>query len=79
MISDRWLSSKTQIAISFRHLILPEKQSTPTELLDLLPLPVNALRNSKYEEMYNLKSFNSIQTQGKDESFVLYLIIYFIL
>ncbi|CAF3659873.1 unnamed protein product [Rotaria sp. Silwood1] len=63
VVSDRWLSSETQIAVSFRHLILPETQPAPTELLDLQPLPVNALSNSKYEELYNFKVFNCIQTQ----------------
>ena len=50
VISDRWLSSETQIAVSFKNLILPEKQSPPTELLDLQLLPIAALCNSKYEE-----------------------------
>ncbi|CAF0999985.1 unnamed protein product [Rotaria sordida] len=63
VVSDRWLSSETQIAVSFRHLILPEKQLESTELLDLQPLPVNVLNNSKYEELYNFKVFNCIQTQ----------------
>lgn len=39
-VSDRWLGSETQIALSFRNLILPEKNPPPTELLDLQPLPV---------------------------------------
>lgn len=38
-VSDRWLASETQLPISFRHLILPEKYTPPTELLDLQPLP----------------------------------------
>ncbi|CAF0874013.1 unnamed protein product, partial [Didymodactylos carnosus] len=63
VVSDKWMASETQVAISFRHLILPEKQSSPTELLDLQPLAVNALHNPKYEELYNFKFFNSIQTQ----------------
>ncbi|CAF4909304.1 unnamed protein product, partial [Rotaria sp. Silwood1] len=63
VISDKWIASETQVAVSFRHLILPEKHPAPTELLDLQPLPVNALRNSKYEDLYNFKFFNGIQTQ----------------
>ena len=39
-VSDRWLASDTQLPISFRHLILPEKYTPPTELLDLQPLPI---------------------------------------
>lgn len=54
--------------MSFRHLILPEKYPPPTELLDLQPLPVTALRNSAFEALYQNKFpfFNPIQTQGAD-------------
>ena len=53
--------------MSFRHLILPEKFPPPTELLDLQPLPVTALRNPVYEDLYSGKFpfFNPIQTQGE--------------
>ena len=63
VISDKWIASETQVAVSFRHLILPEKHPAPTELLDLQPLPVNALRNPHYEDLYHFKFFNGIQTQ----------------
>ncbi|UJR08870.1 hypothetical protein I4U23_013125 [Adineta vaga] len=63
VISDKWIASESQVAVSFRHLILPEKHPAPTELLDLQPLPVNALRNVNYEELYDFKYFNGIQTQ----------------
>ncbi|XP_067928050.1 U5 small nuclear ribonucleoprotein 200 kDa helicase-like [Watersipora subatra] len=63
VISDRWIASETQLPVSFRHLILPEKYPLPTELLDLQPLPVSALRNGEYEKLYNLQFFNPIQTQ----------------
>jgi len=58
--------SETQLPVSFHHLILPEKYPPPTELLDLQPLPVSALRNSDFEGLYqnHFKSFNPIQTQG---------------
>ena len=67
MVSDRWIASETQLPVSFRHLILPEKFPPPTELLDLQPLPVSALRNPTYEGLYSDKFpfFNPIQTQGK--------------
>uniref|UniRef100_A0A8C8K5Z9 U5 small nuclear ribonucleoprotein 200 kDa helicase n=1 Tax=Oncorhynchus tshawytscha TaxID=74940 RepID=A0A8C8K5Z9_ONCTS len=63
--SDRWLSCETQLPVSFRHLILPEKYPPPTELLDLQPLPVTALRNAAFETLYQNKFpfFNPIQTQ----------------
>lgn len=47
-----------------RQLILPEKFPPPTELLDLQPLPVSALRNKEFEKLYpKLATFNPIQTQ----------------
>uniref|UniRef100_A0A9J8A797 U5 small nuclear ribonucleoprotein 200 kDa helicase n=1 Tax=Cyprinus carpio carpio TaxID=630221 RepID=A0A9J8A797_CYPCA len=62
--SDRWLSCETQLPVSFRHLILPEKYPPPTELLDLQPLPVSALRNTAFESLYQkFPFFNPIQTQ----------------
>eukprot|EP00298_Acanthocystis_sp_HF-20_P013056 c20188_g1_i1.p1 GENE.c20188_g1_i1~~c20188_g1_i1.p1 ORF type:complete len:1637 (-),score=765.18 c20188_g1_i1:25-4935(-) len=63
-VSDRWLHSETILPISFRHLILPEKYPPHTELLDLQPLPVSALRNPKFEKLYrDWATFNPIQTQ----------------
>ena len=64
VVSDRWLGSQSVLPVSFRHLILPEKYPPPTELLDLQPLPVTALRNPSYEILYkDFKHFNPIQTQ----------------
>nr|XP_026489402.1 putative U5 small nuclear ribonucleoprotein 200 kDa helicase [Vanessa tameamea] len=65
VVSDRWIAAETQLPVSFRHLILPEKNLPPTELLDLQPLPISALRNAKYEELYadTFPQFNPVQTQ----------------
>lgn len=64
VVSDRWLHSETVLPVSFRHLILPQKYPPPTELLDLQPLPVAALRNSRWEKLFpGVKYFNPIQTQ----------------
>ncbi|XP_040370030.1 DExH-box ATP-dependent RNA helicase DExH12 [Rosa chinensis] len=65
VVSDRWLRSETVLPVLFRDLILPAKCPPPTELLDLQPLPVTALRNPLYEALYDqdLMHFNSVQTQ----------------
>ncbi|EYU30521.1 hypothetical protein MIMGU_mgv1a000041mg [Erythranthe guttata] len=64
VVSDRWLGMQSVLPISFRHLILPEKLPPATELLDLQPLPVTALRNPAYEALYQqFKHFNPVQTQ----------------
>eukprot|EP00794_Sanderia_malayensis_P005235 gene5235-5896_t len=65
VVSDRWLHSETQLPVSFRHLILPEKNPPLTDLLDLQPLPVSALRRQDFEALYQDKFpyFNPVQTQ----------------
>ncbi len=67
-MSDKWLNCEAVLPVSFRHLILPEKYPPPTELLDLQPLPVSALRNPQFEALYkNFKTFNPIQTQVRHQ------------
>ncbi|KAG5462684.1 MAG: Sec63 Brl domain-containing protein, partial [Olpidium bornovanus] len=65
IISDRWMASETRLPISFKHLILPEKYPPHTEILDLQPLPVSALRDKEFESVYArwIDTFNPIQTQ----------------
>lgn len=64
VISNRWLHCETRLPISFKHLILPDKYPPHTELLDLQPLPVSALRNKEFESIYReIRQFNPIQTQ----------------
>ncbi|KAI9105295.1 Sec63 Brl domain-containing protein [Phlyctochytrium arcticum] len=64
VVSDRWLHCETRLPVSFKHLILPEKYPPHTELLDLQPLPVSALKNKEFEAIYtDYKHFNPIQTQ----------------
>ena len=64
-ISDRWLGAETVTAVSFQHLIRPDTESVYTDLLDLQPLPVSALKNSLLEEIYGKRFpfFNPMQTQ----------------
>uniref|UniRef100_T1IVJ2 U5 small nuclear ribonucleoprotein 200 kDa helicase n=1 Tax=Strigamia maritima TaxID=126957 RepID=T1IVJ2_STRMM len=63
IVSDHWIGSETIIPLSFQHLILPERHPPHTELLDLDPLPINALNDHKLEALYNFTHFNPIQTQ----------------
>ncbi|GAV70037.1 DEAD domain-containing protein/Helicase_C domain-containing protein/Sec63 domain-containing protein [Cephalotus follicularis] len=63
-VSDSWLQSEAFYTISFQNLLLPEAQTSHTELLDLKPLPVTALGNNAYEVLYNFSHFNPIQTQA---------------
>lgn len=62
-ISESWLGCETLVAVSFKGLILPERHPPHTELLDLDPLPVSALKDVQYETLYSFSHFNPIQTQ----------------
>ena len=63
--SDRWLGAETVTPVSFQHLIRPDTESVYTDLLDLQPLPVSALKNPLLEEIYGerFQFFNPMQTQ----------------
>ncbi|TMW65358.1 hypothetical protein Poli38472_008000 [Pythium oligandrum] len=41
VVSDKWIHCESSLPISFHKLILPQKNTPPTELLDLQPLYVN--------------------------------------
>lgn len=64
-VSDRWLGAETVTPVSFQHLIRPDTESVYTDLLDLQPLPVSALKNPLLEEIYGqrFRFFNPMQTQ----------------
>jgi pre-mRNA-splicing helicase BRR2 len=66
VISDRWIQAEAQLPVSFKNLILPEKFPAPTELLDLVLMPVHSLKWVEAEKLFEglgIKTFNSIQTQ----------------
>jgi antiviral helicase SLH1 len=52
-------------AVSFQHLIRPDTESVYTDLLNLQPLPISALKNQALEEIYaqRFQFFNPMQTQ----------------
>ncbi|KAM0484378.1 hypothetical protein ACHAPX_001801 [Trichoderma viride] len=64
-VSDRWLGSETVTPVSFQHLIRPDTESVYTDLLNLQPLPITALKNPGLEELYakRFSFFNPMQTQ----------------
>ncbi|KAL9093826.1 MAG: hypothetical protein Q9159_000128 [Coniocarpon cinnabarinum] len=64
-VSDRWLGAETVTAVSFQHLIRPDTESVYTDLLDLQPLPLKALKNPALEDVYGkrFQYFNPMQTQ----------------
>lgn len=64
-VSDRWIGAETVTPVSFQHLIRPDTESVFTELLNLQPLPLTALKNPLLEEIYGrrFQYFNPMQTQ----------------
>jgi antiviral helicase SLH1 len=64
-LSDRWLGAETVYPVSFQHLIRPDTESIYTDLLDLQPLPISALKNPLLEGIYaeRFQFFNPMQTQ----------------
>ena len=66
VVSDRWLHAETSLPISFKHLLLPEKFTAPTQLQDMYPTLVKDLEMEEVENMYTqvdkMIEFNPIQT-----------------
>ena len=63
-ISDRWLGSESNLTVDVTHIVLPHNQSVHTKLLDLHPIPVTSLYNTRYQQLYTqFQYFNPIQTQ----------------
>ncbi|QIW95898.1 hypothetical protein AMS68_001416 [Peltaster fructicola] len=64
VVSDRWMHAESKLALSFQKLVLPEKFPAHTQLLDLQPLPVSALKRQDYIDLYpDWENFNRMQTQ----------------
>eukprot|EP00984_Skeletonema_dohrnii_P009199 scaffold3511_cov144-Skeletonema_dohrnii-CCMP3373.AAC.8 len=67
IVSDSWVGVEHLIPVSFRHVLLGGLSSPTffTNLFDLTPLPVTALADPRYEQLYHNRfdSFNPIQTQ----------------
>ncbi|XP_003701996.2 activating signal cointegrator 1 complex subunit obelus [Megachile rotundata] len=61
--SDHWLNCANMIPLTFHDLILPEIYPPYTDLLQLQPLPVKALKEISFEQLYKFSHFNPIQTQ----------------
>jgi pre-mRNA-splicing helicase BRR2 len=70
VLSDRWMHSETRLAVSFQKLLLPDKFPPHTELLDLQPVPITALKAKEYVALFpEWEHFNRIQTQSFNSLF----------
>ncbi|VBB27123.1 unnamed protein product [Acanthocheilonema viteae] len=61
--SDRYVVDDSVVPISMHNCVLPSSHRQHTDLLDLDPLPLTALKNEEFQSIYNLGFFNPIQTQ----------------
>lgn len=64
VVSDRWMHAESKLTLSFQKLVLPEKFPPHTPLLDMQPLPVQALKRTDFVDLFpEWSQFNKIQTQ----------------
>jgi activating signal cointegrator complex subunit 3 len=63
MVSEHLVGAEAVAAVSFKHLILPQLHPRHTELLDLQPLPRQALKNPQLEALYKFSHFNPVQVR----------------
>lgn len=63
--SDSWVGAEYLLPVSLDNVVVPGGKRPETDLQDLTPLPISALRDSRYESLYSNKfaTFNPIQTQ----------------
>eukprot|EP00879_Flechtneria_rotunda_P031132 GHRR01033984.1.p1 GENE.GHRR01033984.1~~GHRR01033984.1.p1 ORF type:complete len:725 (+),score=211.87 GHRR01033984.1:283-2457(+) len=66
LVSDNWLQAEEVLEVSLAGLQLPSRGPPHTELLDLDPLPLEALGKEQYIDLYRgrFTHFNPIQTQA---------------
>ena len=65
VMADKWLHAEAQYPVTFNKLVLPDKFSPPTVLLDMQPLSISALKNLIFQKIYegDFSYFNALQTQ----------------
>ena len=62
LISDQWLRAETLIPLSFKQLLLPQKNPPPSEFAFESLVPISALRWPEVEQTYTFPAFNKIQS-----------------
>lgn len=63
IVNDDFVVDDTIIPLCMASQILPESIKPHTDLLDLDPLPISALKNEAYQILYPFAYFNPVQTQ----------------
>lgn len=69
LISDSWVGVEEVIPISVDDIDIPVEKAISTQLFDLTPLPVSALNNPKYEQLYTtFNTFNPVSCATPKEA-----------
>ncbi|EFP09045.1 hypothetical protein CRE_22485 [Caenorhabditis remanei] len=63
LASEYFVTEDVVVPMSLHNCILPKSFKSHTDLLDLEPLPIKTLKNSKFESIYTFDYFNPIQAQ----------------
>lgn len=63
VISERWLNSDAQLALSIEHLRLPKKFPAPTPIIDMALVPTSELGDLEFSNVFNFELFNKFQSQ----------------
>eukprot|EP01006_Ploeotia_vitrea_P062210 TRINITY_DN80747_c0_g1_i1.p1 TRINITY_DN80747_c0_g1~~TRINITY_DN80747_c0_g1_i1.p1 ORF type:complete len:192 (-),score=23.59 TRINITY_DN80747_c0_g1_i1:57-587(-) len=63
VVSERWMGATEIVPMAFEHLIPPQSAPPYTDMLPLIPLPVQALNNPEFCKIYKFTHFNPMQTQ----------------
>ncbi|MCP9260699.1 Activating signal cointegrator 1 complex subunit 3 [Dirofilaria immitis] len=61
--NDRYVVDDNVVPISMHNCVLPSSHRPNTDLLDLDPLPLTALKNEAFQSIYGFQFFNPVQTQ----------------
>jgi activating signal cointegrator complex subunit 3 len=62
-VSDSWVGCESTITVSFKSLLLPTMTKTHTDLLDMHPIPKEALGEASFHPLFSFSHFNPVQTQ----------------
>jgi activating signal cointegrator complex subunit 3 len=61
VVSEAWVGIEFVVPVYLKDLNLPSEKNIETDLYDLSPLPISALRNPQYEQLYSkIDTFNPV-------------------
>ncbi|SGZ50263.1 CIC11C00000000239 [Sungouiella intermedia] len=61
--SEKWLNSQWRIPVKMFNMKIPKKPSSPTDLLDVQTVPIEALKNEVMSATFDFSYFNGLQSQ----------------